>query len=155
MAKSQLTRNIENMILYQRKQGVLLCPETAVNFTMDGSRTKNVDVMRYNRFNDEFTCYEIKISKADFNSKNGHNFVGNKNYYVVPADLKDYVKERIKDTDIGLIVYPSNGMAKHAGYREIDNDTRFMFMFNMAKGLERERRKIWWKWKYAEEENSA
>jgi hypothetical protein len=142
MGKSELTRQIEKQILYQRKQGVLLCPETAVNFTIDGSRTRNVDIMRYNRYNDEFTCYEIKISKTDFNSKNGHNFVGNKNYYVVPLELKDYVKEHIKDTDIGLIVYPSNRIAKHSQYRELDDKTRFMFMMNMAKGIERERQKL-------------
>jgi hypothetical protein len=29
-------------------------------------------------------CFEIKITKSDFKSKNGHNFVGNLNYYVIP-----------------------------------------------------------------------
>lgn len=31
-----------------------------------------------------FTCYEVKSCRADFESKNGHNFYGEKNYYVMP-----------------------------------------------------------------------
>lgn len=37
-------------------------------------------------------CYQIKTSKADFHSKNGHNFLGDYNYYVMP----DYVYEEVK-----------------------------------------------------------
>ena len=33
------------------------------------------------------TCFECKTSLSDFKSKNGHNFHGNRNYYVVPKDL--------------------------------------------------------------------
>jgi hypothetical protein len=140
--KSELTKQIEDGLLWQRKQGVLLCPEVAVNISMLGGETKNVDVMRYNRYKNEFTCYEIKISKNDFKSNYGHNFVGNKNYYVVPEEMKKFVKEQIKNTDIGLITYPSMMVSKHSKKRVLDNETRFMFMLNMAKALERERRKV-------------
>lgn len=53
------------------------------------------------------TCYECKITVADFKSKNGHNFHGNKNYYVVPKEIFDSIKEFVPD-DIGIIVYYSN-----------------------------------------------
>ena len=33
------------------------------------------------------TCYEIKVTKSDFHSSHGHNFVGNANFYVMPKDL--------------------------------------------------------------------
>ena len=49
-------------------------------------------------------CYEIKVTKADFKSKNGHNFVGNLNYYVVPYSLYPEIKQHIPN-GIGVILY--------------------------------------------------
>lgn len=49
-------------------------------------------------------CFEIKISKADFHSRNGHNFIGNLNYYVMPYELYKTVKDEIPE-DIGCITY--------------------------------------------------
>jgi hypothetical protein len=51
-----------------------------------------------------FVCYEIKVTKADFKSANGHNFVGNLNYYVVPISLYPEIKDIVPD-GIGIIVY--------------------------------------------------
>ena len=50
------------------------------------------------------TCYEIKITQADFQSKNGHNFVGNLNYYVVPIALYPEIKNSVPE-EIGIIVF--------------------------------------------------
>lgn len=41
------------------------------------------------------TCFEMKITKSDFKSKNGHNFVGNRNYYVIPKNIYPKVKEMV------------------------------------------------------------
>ena len=38
----------------------------------------------------DFYCYEVKSSVEDFHSKNGHNFLGDYNYYVMPEEV--YVK---------------------------------------------------------------
>ena len=43
----------------------------------------------------DFYCYEIKSCIADFNSKNGHNFIGDFNYYVMPQELYEQVKDKI------------------------------------------------------------
>ena len=51
-------------------------------------------------------CFEIKISISDFKSKNGHNFIGNLNYYVMPYELYKNVKEIIP-ANIGVITYHS------------------------------------------------
>lgn len=52
------------------------------------------------------SCYEIKISFSDFKSKNGHNFVGDCNYYVVPEKLyEEKIKNKVYLRGIGLIVY--------------------------------------------------
>ena len=44
---------------------------------------------------DIFRCYEIKISKSDFHSEHGHNFVGHYNYYVMPKELYEQIKDEI------------------------------------------------------------
>lgn len=62
-----------------------------------------VDYMRFKPVNNtvsgiekgDFYCYEIKSSVADFHSKNGHNFIGDFNYYVMPRDVFDTVREQI------------------------------------------------------------
>lgn len=43
----------------------------------------------------DFYCYEIKSSVADFESKHGHNFIGDYNYYVMPLDVFEKVKDKI------------------------------------------------------------
>ncbi|OJG25939.1 hypothetical protein RU98_GL000816 [Enterococcus caccae] len=55
-----------------------------------------------NRF--EWRCYELKASKADFRSKAKLSFIGNYNYFVLPAALFAKIKEDIPD-HIGVMVY--------------------------------------------------
>lgn len=43
----------------------------------------------------DFYCYEIKSSVDDFKSKNGHNFIGDFNYYVMPEEVYNAVQEEI------------------------------------------------------------
>lgn len=43
----------------------------------------------------DFFCYEVKSSVEDFHSKNGHNFIGDFNYYVMPEDVYEIVKDEI------------------------------------------------------------
>jgi hypothetical protein len=50
------------------------------------------------------TCFEVKITASDFNSKNGHNFSGNKNYYAVPFEIYESIKDDVPP-GIGIIAY--------------------------------------------------
>lgn len=43
----------------------------------------------------DFYCYEVKSSVEDFQSKNGHNFIGDFNYYVMPEEVFEKVKNEI------------------------------------------------------------
>ena len=43
----------------------------------------------------DFYCYEIKSSVEDFHSPNGHNFLGDYNYYVMPEEVFEQVKKEI------------------------------------------------------------
>lgn len=56
-------------------------------------------------------CFEIKVTKSDFHSQHGHNFVGNLNYYVMPLDLYKEVKDEIPE-HIGVVTY-NNGSLRH------------------------------------------
>ena len=40
----------------------------------------------------DFYCYEIKSTVENFQSKNGHNFIGDFNYYIMPYDVYLAVK---------------------------------------------------------------
>lgn len=61
-----------------------------------------VDCIMYN-CNRETYCYEIKQSKQDFHSKNKLTFIGNKNYFVMPYELYEQVKNEIP-SEIGVYV---------------------------------------------------
>ena len=43
----------------------------------------------------DFYCYEVKSSVEDFHSKNGHNFIGDYNYYVMPADVFEAIRPEV------------------------------------------------------------
>lgn len=43
----------------------------------------------------DFYCYEVKSSVEDFRSKNGHNFIGDYNYYIMPEGVFEKVKKEI------------------------------------------------------------
>jgi len=43
----------------------------------------------------DFYCYEVKSSVEDFHSKNGHNFIGDFNYYVMPEEVFEKIKNEI------------------------------------------------------------
>lgn len=81
------------------------------------------------------TCFEIKISKSDFKSKNGHNFVGNHNYYVVPSNIYSKIIELVPE-DIGIIVYTENGnfrKKKECKFKDVSAEDLNRFLFNALK----------------------
>ena len=55
----------------------------------------------------DFYCYEVKSSVEDFHSKNGHNFLGDYNYYVMPIEVYEQVK---KEIPYHVGVYVPDGM---------------------------------------------
>lgn len=98
MAKTELTQLLEDKIQsYTSKQGVFGCLEVTIGWYGKG----RVDFVTMDT-NNIFRCYELKISKSDFHSKHGHNFVGNYNYYVMPIELYEEVKDEIPK-EIGVI----------------------------------------------------
>lgn len=74
-----------------------------VTFDHGTSNAVRVDFMRFKPLNNtisgiekgDFYCYEIKSSVEDFRSKNGHNFLGDFNYYVMPEEVFKKVQKEI------------------------------------------------------------
>ena len=83
-----------------------------------------------------FSCFEIKISVSDFKSKNGHNFHGNKNYYVVPNSIVEKVLPLVPD-GIGLIAfYPKTNRfieKRPCEFKEMGADSREILLYNALK----------------------
>lgn len=74
-----------------------------VTFDYATSNAVRVDFMKFKPVNNtisgiekgDFYCYEVKSSVEDFHSKNGHNFIGDFNYYVMPEEVYEKIKNEI------------------------------------------------------------
>ena len=74
-----------------------------VTFDYATSNRVRVDYMKFEPLNTtvsgiekgDFYCYEIKSSAEDFHSKNGHNFIGDYNYYVMSSEVYQKVSAEI------------------------------------------------------------
>lgn len=84
------------------------------------------------------TCYEVKITKADFKSNNGHNFHGNENYYCVPKELVPQIQDMVPE-DVGILAYhdglKSDGLrlVKKSARKEIDDHLLAILLYNAMK----------------------
>lgn len=94
MAKSELTKQIE-LALWNtlKKMGVYICSEVGIG--MIGSSREIVDFLSFDS-KGIWRCYEIKISKQDFNSNCKHTFVGHFNYYAMTKELYEKIKDKIQ-----------------------------------------------------------
>lgn len=112
----------------QRMKGLEVCPEHGVSCPM--AREYVVDSMRI-----ATTCFEVKITKSDFRSKNGHNFVGNLNYYVIPKELLKDVEELVPE-GIGLLVRTGHltlRERKAPQWREVAPEDLNLYLYNALK----------------------
>lgn len=87
-----------------------------VTFDYSTAHAIRVDYMKFKPVNNtvsgiekgDFYCYEVKSSVDDFHSKNGHNFIGDFNYYVMPAEVYAAVSLEIPH-NVGVLV-PTDDM---------------------------------------------
>ena len=80
------------------------------------------------------TCFECKITLSDFKSENGHNFHGNRNYYVVPSELVEKIENLVPE-EIGIIKYTGAGLRlyKECKFRPITDEMRWILLYNAMK----------------------
>lgn len=102
MGKTDLTKSIEKKLI-QRFMGtatryaleIPMSIHTSKGFEYGIVDFVTVDIQGGNFPNKipYITNYEIKVSVNDFKSKNGHNFYGDKNYYVVSEEVWEYFQK--------------------------------------------------------------
>jgi hypothetical protein len=80
------------------------------------------------------TCYECKITLQDFKSKNGHNFYGNHNYYVVPKELVNQIINLVPK-EIGIIQFSKGRLKKikECQFKKIEDSQKITLLYNAFK----------------------
>jgi hypothetical protein len=98
--KTGLTLQLERQIwLITKKVGTFGCFEVTIGY---GGKER-VDYITVDT-KGIWRCYEIKISKSDFHSKAKKTFLGHYNYFVMPKELYEDVKDEIHN-NIGVYTY--------------------------------------------------
>lgn len=133
--KTDITKRLEHSIWQAtHKQGTFCCFEVTIGWFGN----ERVDYLTYDT-KGIFRCYEIKCSKSDFHSKAKKTFIGHYNYYVMPKELYEEVKEEIP-SHIG--VYVGGGIVKRAKKQELQVDTQIL-KDSFIRSLYREAEKLY------------
>lgn len=91
MAKTEKTVEMERAIFKAtNKMGVFGCFEVTIGWF----GKERVDYLTYDT-KGTWRCFEIKVSKPDFYSNAHNTFIGHFNYYVMPKELFEAVKDEI------------------------------------------------------------
>lgn len=93
----------------------------------------------------DFTCYEIKISWSDLNSKNKQTYLGKRNYLVVPTDLAHKIKQNHYGLGgTGLISYENNNftIVKKCSIHNVTFATNANLLDGFAKAASRDLMKL-------------
>ena len=97
MKRGEITKSlselVEKLINPYNDSRIYWAKEVTFDYSTD--HAVRVDYMKFKPVNNtvsgiekgNFYCYEIKSSVEDFHSKNGHNFIGDYNYYVMPEEV--------------------------------------------------------------------
>jgi hypothetical protein len=103
MSKTQLTLDIEEALyFYEQEHGEIVVEE--VSMPDDHGIVDTLALRTKPDGTKEFRCYEVKVSKSDFRSTAKLSFVGHYNYYALPQDLYEQIKEEIP-SHIGVLLY--------------------------------------------------
>lgn len=97
MGRKEITRTLSEMTekLINPHNDSRIYWAKEVTFDYSSNHAVRVDYMKFKPVNNtvggiekgDFYCYEIKSSVEDFHSKNGHNFIGDFNYYIMPEKV--------------------------------------------------------------------
>ena len=146
MSKTEETVCIEKALYKFSKAdglGIYGCFETSLG---KGYGNERVDYMTMNS-DDEFRCYEIKISKPDFLSTAKLSFCGDFNYLVIPESLLPKIKDLpeylgLLWTGVGVLVYSPGtyteiSIAKKPKKKKLSLADRVNMMHCMVRSLSR------------------
>jgi hypothetical protein len=135
IAKSEKTLRLETDIWKATyKKGMFGCFEVTIGF----SGVERVDYLTYDT-EGIWRFYEIKVTKADFHSKANKTFLGHYNYYVMPYELFQLVKDEIPE-HIG--VWIGDSCVKKAKKQELGIDETIL-KDSLIRSLYREAEKVY------------
>lgn len=112
MNQKETTKFLSDLLMREKSNGIGSCWAREVSLDYGTKDVRRVDFMKFEPENQMgisgiekgiFTCYEVKSCKNDFNSGFGRNFIGEKNYFVMPMRLYKEVIHDIEN-DIGVLV---------------------------------------------------
>ena len=115
MNRKETTDFIGKLLVSYRFSGPGKYWASEVSIDYGSKDVKRVDFMRFVPGNQMsigdiekgiFICYEVKSCKADFNSGFGRNFIGEKNYFVMPMGLYREVVNEIPHNVGALVPIP-------------------------------------------------
>ncbi|OZB98095.1 hypothetical protein [Paenibacillus sp. XY044] len=136
IAKTELTQKIEkNLYEYTNKQGTFGCFEVTIGWF--GS--ERVDYITYDT-KGTWRCYEIKVSKSDFYSSAKKTFIGHFNYFVMPKELYEQVKDDIP-SHVGVITDGKYSIKK-AKRQELSIDEKIL-KDSLIRSLSRDADKLY------------
>ena len=128
MNRKETTQLLSELLVKQKLLGTYWASEVTLDFGLE--HPKRVDFMQFTPKNTisvsgiekgEFTCYEVKSCLGDYKSGYGQNFIGEKNYFVMPMLLyKKLLAESAFDIYTGVIVPIPKGSDK---FDEFENPT--------------------------------
>lgn len=171
--KSQITKDLEQCALLTfKKLGTFLCFEVGINIKQDAypiwyeralkyckkenlppepkkvnrEITEIVDLLTWEKNENVWRCYEIKSSLSDFNSGHHITFVGHFNYYIMPKELYEKVKDKIPDY-VGVYIQDGRWLTniKKAKKQDllVENDTlQYSLMKSLYRDVEKMRKKL-------------
>ena len=128
MDRKETTKFLGELLKRERLCGVGKYWANEVSIDYGSTDVKRIDFLQFEPVNQMsisgiekgiFTCYEIKSCKADFKSGFGQNFIGEKNYLVMPmATYKEVISEI--PHNVGVLVPIPTHVDK---YDEFENPT--------------------------------
>ena len=106
---ASLSMSVEKYINPHNDPRIYFAREVTFNYST--GHAIRVDYMKFKPVNNtisgiekgDFFCYEVKSCVDDFRSKNGHNFIGDFNYYVMPLEVYENIKNEIP-YNVGVLV---------------------------------------------------
>lgn len=170
--KTQITKDLEQSALNTfKKLGTFLCFEVGINIKQKAfpiwyeralkhskklninvpqkvtrEVTEIVDLLSWEKSKNIWRCYEIKSSVQDFNSEHHITFVGHYNYYIMPKELYEKVKNKIPDY-VGVYIQQGRWLVniKRAKKQELlveENLLQYSLIKSLYRNVENMRKKI-------------
>lgn len=129
MNRKETTKFLSDLLIQEKLIGMGKYYASEVTLDYGSDKIKRVDFMQFCPVNTmsvsgiekgEFICYEVKSCLADYKSGHGQNFIGERNYLVMPMTLYKSVVNELS-CHIGIIVPIPKGADKHSEFENPQN----------------------------------